>query len=300
MSTILVIDVGGTSIKTGFVVDGEPQEFIRLFSTTELRRDPIAALERIISTAMTESGLQPAAIVSTVPGFLDAHQNRVLYAANIPELNGLLLASDLAHRIGLPVLLERDSVLALMGEYVAGECQGAGSVLGLFFGTGVGSRFPPARPALSRLRLGARDWAYAFSASHQWLRAERGECLEAYASGKALERIAEHHQVPIEDVFRASAQASELSNHLREFITNQAYAIATAIAILSPETVVLGGGICEMRDFPKAQLDAELEKLFPFLSTGRPLDLRWASLGWRSVLHGATFSVRNHGAPGGN
>ena len=75
-------------------------------------------------------------------------------------------------------------------------------------------------------------------------------------------------------------------------MTNQAYAIATAIAILSPETVVLGGGICEMRDFPKAQLVAELEQLFPFLSTGRPLDLRWASLGWRSVLHGATFSVR--------
>jgi predicted NBD/HSP70 family sugar kinase len=286
MSTILVIDIGGTSIKMGFVVDGEPQEFIRLFSTTELRTDPIAALERMISTAMAESGIQPAAIVSTVPGFLDAQQNRVLYAANIPELNGLLLASDLARRIGLPVLLERDSVLALMGEYVAGACQGAGSVLGLFFGTGIGGAFLqqglPFRGSGWALEIGHMP----FSGSRKWLRVERGECLEAYASGKALERIAEHHQVPIEDVFRA-----ELSNHLRDFVTNQAYAIATAIAILSPETVVLGGGICEMRDFPKAQLVSELEQLFPFLHTGRPLDLRWASLGWRSVLYGATKLV---------
>ena len=71
MSTILVVDIGGTSIKIGFVVDGRPHEFIRLFSTTELRTDPIAALERMISTVRTESGLEPAAVVSTVPGFLD-------------------------------------------------------------------------------------------------------------------------------------------------------------------------------------------------------------------------------------
>jgi len=292
MSTILVVDIGGTRIKMGFAVDGEPQEYVRLFSTVELRSGPIAALERMISTVITESGLEPAAIVSTVPGFLDAKRNRILYSANIPELNGVLLAGDLGHRIGLPVLLERDSVLALMGEYVAGVCQGAGSVLGLFFGTGIGGAFlqqgRPFRGSGWALEIGHMP----FSGSRRWLRAERGECLEAYVSGKALERIAEYHQVPIEDVFRASAQASELANHLREFVTNQAFAIATAIAVLSPETVVLGGGICEMRDFPKARLISELEQSFPFLSTGRPLDLRWAGLGWRSVLHGATFSVR--------
>jgi predicted NBD/HSP70 family sugar kinase len=296
MSTILVIDMGGTSIKIGFVVHGEPQEFIRLFSTTELRTDPIVALERMISTAITESGLHPEAIVSTVPGFLDATHNRVLYAANIPQLNGLLLANELGHRVGLPVLLERDSVLALMGEYVAGVCQGASSVLGLFFGTGIGGAFlqqgRPFRGSGWALEIGHMP----FSGSRQWLHAERGECLEAYASGRALERIAQHHHVPIEDVFRVSAQASELSNHLREFVTNQAFAIATAIAILSPETVVLGGGICELRDFPRAQLTSELEQSFPFHHTGRPLDLRWANLGWRSVLHGATFSVQSQSA----
>jgi predicted NBD/HSP70 family sugar kinase len=291
MSTILVVDIGGTTIKVGFVDNGVPQEFIRLFSTTELRTDPIAALERMISTVITESGSQPGAIVSTVPGFLDAQRNRVLYAANIPELNGLLLAGDLGHRIGLPVLLERDSVLAVMGEYVAGVCQGESSVLGLFFGTGVGGAFLqqgiPFRGSGWALEIGHMP----FSGNRRWLRAERGECLEAYISGKALERIAEHHQVPIGDVFRTSAQASELSNHLREFVTNQAFAVATAIAVLSPQTVVLGGGICEMRDFPKAQLVSELEQSFPFLSVGGPLDLRWASLGWRSVLHGATLLV---------
>jgi predicted NBD/HSP70 family sugar kinase len=293
MSTILVVDVGGTSIKIGFVIDDQPQEFTRLFSTSELRTDPLAALERMISTATTESGLEPSAIVSTVPGFLDAQHNRVLRAVNIPELEGLLLASELGHRLGLLVLLERDSVLALMGEYVAGVCQGTASVLGLFFGTGVGAAFlqrgRPFRGSGWALEVGHMP----FSASRHWLQAERGECLEAYASGKVLQRIAEHHQVPIEEVFHAAPQEFELSKHLREFVTNQVSAIATAIAVLSPETVVLGGGICEMRGFPKAQLVSELEQRFPFIAIGRPLDLRWANLGWRSVLHGATLLVRN-------
>jgi predicted NBD/HSP70 family sugar kinase len=291
MSTILVVDIGGTTIKIGFVLDGQPQDFIRLFSTTELRANPIAALNRMISGAIAESGLEPAAIVSTVPGFLDAQRNRVLHAANIPELNGLLLATELGHRTGIPVSLERDSVLALMGEYAAGVCQGADSVLGLFFGTGVGGAFLqkgiPFRGSGWALEIGHMP----FTASRRWLHGERGECLEAYVSGKSLERIAQHHQVPIEDVFRASEQAAELSAHLREFVTNQVFAIATAIAVLSPETLVLGGGICEMRGFPKAQLISELEQTFPFISIGRPLDLRWANLGWRSVLHGATLLV---------
>jgi len=46
---------------------------------------------------------------------------------------------------------------------------------------------------------------------------------------------------------------------------------------------------CEMPNFPKAQLASEPEERFPFVHTGRPLDLQWASLGWRSVLYGASF-----------
>jgi allose kinase len=132
-----------------------------------------------------------------------------------------------------------------------------------------------------------------FRGTRRWLESDRSECLEAYVSGKALQNIAEHHQVSIGDVFTASAQNPKLANDTCEFVRNQAFAIASAVAILSPETVVLGGGICEMPDFPKAQLASELEEHFPFVHTGRPLDLRWASLGWRSVLHGASFTVQN-------
>ncbi len=250
MKTVLVVDIGGTSTKIGFVVDTEPHEYVRLFSTEELHSpDPVAVLARMVSAAICESGLKPEAIVATVPGFLDAKENRVLYAANIPELNGCPLAEALGQHTGLRIVLERDAVLALIGEYVAGVCQGMNSVLGLFFGTGIGGAF-----LQSGLPFRGSGWALEighmpFHGTRRWAGSERNDCLEAYVSGQALQSIAEHHRVPIGEVFTAAIQKPDLSNDLHEFVRNQAFAVASSVAILSPETIVIGGGICEMPNF---------------------------------------------------
>src|ERR1700691_1348332 len=142
MSTLLVADIGGTTVKIGFVVDGIPQTYVRLFPTGNLRCSlPAASLTQMIAVAIDEAKFQPGTIVSTVPGFLDRSAKVVLFAANIPELNGCALVDELTAETGIPVILERDAVLALMGEYAAGGCRSAKSVLGFFFGTGIGAAY---------------------------------------------------------------------------------------------------------------------------------------------------------------
>jgi allose kinase len=63
--------------------------------------------------------------------------------------------------------------------------------------------------------------------------------------------------------------------------------VGSAIAILSPETILLGGGICSMIDYPREQLVSAIQQSFPFDQIGQSISVRWATLGWRSVLHGA-------------
>ena len=288
MSTLLVADIGGTQVKIGFVVEGIPQAQVRLFPAAELRNPrPVATLARMISTAITEANLQPNMVVSTVPGFLDRSAHNVLFAANIPELNGCALVEELTQATGLPVVLERDSVLALLGEYAAGGCKGAPSVLGIFFGTGVGAAYledgRPFRGSGWALEIGHMP----FRGSRRWLGEERPDCLEAYISGKVLERIAKAHRVAIADVFTAAKTISALAEDIADFIRNQASAVGIAVAILSPETILLGGGICEMPDFPREDLVQAIGTTFPFEKTGRPPAIGWAALGWQSVLHGA-------------
>ena len=118
---------------------------------------------------------------------------------------------------------------------------------------------------------------------------ERRDCLEAYVSGKVLERIAEAHGVAIEEVFTAAKSSAALAVDIAEFVHNQASAVGIAIAILSPETILLGGGICEMPDFPREDLVQAIGSSFPFKQTGQTLEVRWSTLGWQSVLYGATI-----------
>jgi allose kinase len=88
-------------------------------------------------------------------------------------------------------------------------------------------------------------------------------------------------------VFAAARHNPALGEHVADFVRNQANAVGSAIAVLSPETVLIGGGICDMREFPREELASAIGHSFPFEQIGQPLVVQWAMLGWQSVLHGA-------------
>ena len=57
-ATILVVDVGGTSVKFGFNVKDRPHDYVRLFPAADLRtHDPIARLAAMIDTVIEETAL---------------------------------------------------------------------------------------------------------------------------------------------------------------------------------------------------------------------------------------------------
>ncbi|MEY4749624.1 MAG: hypothetical protein RIQ60_1838 [Pseudomonadota bacterium] len=293
--TLLVIDVGGTSVKFAASVDARPQDYVRQFSSVALREaDPVQALASMTRQVLAESGLQPEVIVSTVPGFLDVDEDRVLFAGNILALNGRRLASELCALVGLPVVLERDAVLALIGETVAGAARGARRALGLFFGTGVGAAYVedgrPFRGAGWALEIGHMP----FKGAGRQLEGMRKDVLEAYVSGRALQMMADRHGVAIERVFVERDSRPALDRDLDEFVRDQAFAIGTAVTLFSPEVTLLGGGLCEMAGFPRQRLAELVQANAPYAETGRPMQLRWAELGWRSALHGAPLAVQAH------
>jgi predicted NBD/HSP70 family sugar kinase len=286
--TILVVDIGGTSLKFGFSVEGRPHDDIRLFPSTRLcQGDCIDTLAALTREVIEGAGLAPDLIVSTVPGFIDRDHDRVLFAANMPALNDRRLATEWSRAVNIPVLLERDSILLLMGEGVAGAARGAGSVLGVFFGTGVGAAFlennRPFRGSGWALEIGQMP----FGNGRQKWDTSRLDCLEAYVSGRVLEIIASTHRVATEDIFIARETNEMLARDLDTFLEDQATAVVTGVAMFSPELVLLGGGLCAMRGFPRDRLAALIEQKSRFAHGVHRPELRWATLGWKSVLYGA-------------
>ena len=289
-STILVADIGGTAMKLGAVVNGQPAPFSQRVASVRLRCvDPLAALQDILQSFAAAHGLTFDAVVMTVPGFIDCDFDHVLHAANIPELNGLPLASGLAQRLGVPVVLERDAVLLLQGERMSGVAKGCDTVLGIFFGTGVGAAF---------IQGGAvfRGDGWALEIGHMPMRGDAPpmpglppDSLEIYASGRRLNQLADLHGVPVESLFEQTGN-DELCAALATFVRDQAFAVAATLLMLCPQTLVLGGGVLDMPGYPREAL-ADHIRARASLPPQRNLDIRFASLGWRAVLDAAPSLV---------
>jgi predicted NBD/HSP70 family sugar kinase len=285
-STILVADIGGTAMKLGAVVNKRPAPFSERVPSSCLRcADPLSALQDILQGFAAAHGLTFDAVVMTVPGFIDRDFDHVLHAANIPQLNGLPLASGLSQRLGVPVVLERDAVLLLQGERASGVAKGCASVLGIFFGTGVGA-------ALIQDGEVFRGDGWALEIGHMPMRGDAPpmdglppDSLEIYASGRRLNQLADLHGLPVESLF-AQTGNDRLAADLASFVRDQAFAVAATLLMLCPQTLVLGGGVLDMPGYPREALAAHI-RARASLPPQRSLDIRFASLGWRAVLDAA-------------
>lgn len=277
-------------MKLGAVVNGAPSSFSQRISSHELRcANPLGALEGVFRAFADAHGLAFDAIVMTVPGFIDRDFDHVLYAANLPEFNGLPLATGLAQRLGVPVVLERDAVLLLQGERENGVAQGCRSVLGIFFGTGVGA-------ALIEDGQVFRGAGWALEIGHMPIHGDaepldglKADSLEVYASGRRLNQLAASYGVSVDTLFEQKG-SPELSADLETFVRDQAFATASSLLMLCPETLVLGGGVLEMRGYPRDALVAQIRERAT-LPPNRPLDIRFATRSWRAVLDAAQALV---------
>ena len=285
---MIVADIGGTKIALGHLERGVASDASASVSTDALRvPDPVGALERVVLGYAGSHGLSPDAVVLGVPVSLDRDLDTVLSSPNIPQLEGHRVGSELAARLGVPVRLERDINLLLLGEWIEGAARGASSVLGAFFGTGVGAGFI----LDGRVYRGA---SVGLELGHVPIRGEgrvcvcgNVDCLEAYACGHTLTALSARFGVPVGELFSRRSEHADLDLALFEFVRDQAYAVAGAINILDPQACVVGGGVPRMADFPKTVF---MNTVLEHLRRPMPRDtirLVWAQLGSRAVLPGA-------------
>jgi allose kinase len=290
----VVVDIGGTNLRFGRVERGSEGQVLSAVSARCLASNPVAVLAQHI--ADLSAALRPAGVVVGIPGPLDAARRTVVDAPNIPSLHGLPLADQLAEATGLRVWLEHDGALLLLGEQAAGSAAGQDLVLGVFFGTGIGSAFlKGGRPQ--------KGGHFAMQLGHIPVRGDGRQCacggvdcIEAYASGLVLSQLAQQHSVRIDRLFTDRLTSPELDKALSAFVEDQAIPIATGITLFDPDVTVIGGGIIDMADFPVEQLfEAARRRLSPMFDPQYKRLVR-AQLGWQAVLQGALAVVSQRDA----
>ncbi|MEU5278530.1 ROK family protein [Streptomyces asoensis] len=256
MRHVIALDVGGTGMKAALVgADGTLLHQDR--RPTGRERGPDAVVAGILDFAadLRGHGVQrygePAAAAGVaVPGIVDEANGVAAYAANL-GWRDVPLRALLADRLGAPVALGHDVRTGGLAEGRIGAARGADRFLFVALGTGIAG----AIGVDGRVEAGAHG--FAGEIGHIVVRpggspcpcGQRG-CLERFASAAAVSQAwADTCGDPEADAADcAKAVTSGDPNAVRIWqgaVDALADGLVTALTLLDPRTLVMGGGLAE-------------------------------------------------------
>jgi glucokinase len=316
------VDLGGTKIEA-VVVDHRENVLGSARRPTPTAGGPgdvAGAIVEAVREAAYAAGLEPGALHRVgvgSPGVVDEATGAVSSARNLPGWKGTFeLGATLAEALGTQVLVGNDVQVATEAEFELGAGRPYASLLGVFWGTGVGGG----------LVLGGKPWTGRGGAGeigHVVVKlggarcpCGRRGCLEAYAGRAAMEararrRAGKGRQTDLfalmEERGRTRltssvwAHALERGDKLAKQIIDEAVdalgaGIASALNVLDVEAVILGGGLGIRFGEPFARRIAEAIRPHLFHDE-RPPDVKLAALGDLGGAIGAALLARRAAEP---
>ena len=310
------IDLGGTKIQAAIVdargdVTGQARQPTPTSGGPQDVADAMAAaLREAADEADVETGALAGIGVGS-PGDVDEKTGVVSSARNLPGWeDSFPLAEALEEALGTEVKVGNDVQVATEAEFHLGAGQEFQSLIGVFWGTGVGGGLVlDGRPWLGRGAAGEIGHVVVKRGGAKCPCGRRG-CLEAYAGRSAMEaearrRQEEGHETDLFQLMEKHGKprltsgiwerALDHGDHLTEKLIERAIealgtGIASAVNLLDPEAVILGGGL-GIR-FGERLMDPLMEEMSQHLFVDeRPPAVRVASLGDLGGAIGASLLV---------
>jgi glucokinase len=257
---------------------------------------------------------RPLGVGVAAPGLIDSEAGEIRYAANIPGANQFPLRQRLQESLSLPVVIDNDLRLHALGESAVGAARNIRHFLFVAVGTGVGSA----------LYVGGQPYAGAHGAAGEighiiiderpaapLCQCGRRGCLETVAAGPAMtayfrQQAADHRLglelEPIDLPLIAGwlDRPDAVGELARETVRRGARALgrglATAITLLDPECVILGGGVAHL-GAPWLEVVRQTAAEYS-LPQARLVPIELGVLGGKAALVGAATLVRQQIAAG--
>ncbi|MGN6586565.1 MAG: ROK family protein [Solirubrobacterales bacterium] len=310
------IDLGGTKIQTAVIdVDGKVVGEARHPTPTEGGpKDVAEAMAAALREAAKGADVETNELVGVgvgSPGDADEKTGTVSSAKNLPGWEGSFpLGENLKEALGTEVRIGNDVQVATEAEFHLGAGKEFQSLIGVFWGTGVGGGLVlDGEPWLGRGAAGEVGHMVVKRGGAKCPCGRKG-CLEAYAGRSAMEaearrrhedgektglfKLMEKHDKPrlTSGIWeRALDHEDKLAEELIErAVEALGTGIASAINLLDVEAVILGGGL-GIRFGERLEKPLMEEMLKHLFVDERPPALRVASLGDLGGAIGASLLV---------
>jgi glucokinase len=314
------VDLGGTKIQT-VVMDGSGKVLGQSRVPTPTEGGPKAVVTSItqsLGAAADEAGLATDSLIGVgvgAPGGIDPEAGMLINAPNLPGFNGEFpLGPELEQRLGTRVKLGNDVSVATEAEFRLGAGKAFESILGVFWGTGVGGG----------IILDGEQWVGRGSAGeigHIVVKIDgdrcpcgRRGCMEAYAGRGAMEAKARHRQKKGEKTrlfeimekrgrtrltsgiwARALAHEDKMAiNLIDDAIDALGAGVASCVNVLDVQAVIIGGGLGIRLGEPYAERIAKAMQPHLFVDENPPA-IKVATLGDLGGAMGAALLVKTNG-----
>jgi glucokinase len=298
------IDLGGTKIQA-VVVDGKWNVVGQSRRPTPTKGEPKDVAKQMadaLREAAQDAGADPSELTSAgvgSPGDVNEATGSVSQARNLPGWDGTFeLGQWLSESLGTPVSVGNDVGVATEAEAELGAGRNYGSLIGVFWGTGVGGGIIlNGQPWHGRGAAGEIGHMVVKQNGARCTCGRRG-CMEAYAGRSAMEIEARkrHAKGAKTDLFKIMkkrdrdrltsgiwARALKAKDPLAEKLIDRAIealgaGIASAVNLMDFEAVIIGGGLGVR--FGEPYVKRIRKAMTPHLfSDDRPPDVMVAALG---------------------
>ena len=259
---VLAIDLGGTHANCAIVEDKRVLRS-QLVETSGHRRLEFTLPEfakelRALAALEVTDFDEYAGIAIGFCGLIDGSKNRVVSTnAKYEDAPDVDLQAWATEELGLPLWLENDARMALLGEWYAGAAMGFNDVVMVTLGTGMGTAaMIDGRPLIGK-HFQAGCLGGHFPVRLEGTRCTCGAvgCAESEAAGWSLPRIClewpgfetsvlTNVEVNFENLFRCADAGDQVALSVREHCLKVWAANAVALVhAYDPEILVYGGGV---------------------------------------------------------
>jgi glucokinase len=264
------VDVGGTKIQSVAVRAKKVVGGHRAGTPLTGAKDVAAAIGEAIGKALADGGAQATdleAVGMGVPGAIDTEAGTVSSSPNLPgfqEAQPVALGAMVSEALGgVPVRLDNDVRVAILGEWKRGAGRPYRNLVGVWVGTGVGGGLVlDGKLYEGQGAAGEIGHTIVKPGGRVCSDGRRGH-LEAYAGRGQMEVFARHlvkegHTTELFEIMEKKGRtrlssgvwAAALEKHdkmARELIDDAVWALGTGLAsvqnLLALEAIVIGGGL---------------------------------------------------------
>lgn len=308
------LDIGGASIVAGVISRRDGRILSRTSIPTDSRRGHVDGLQRI--TTLVEQVTADAGVsLSNVTGIgvgctgpVDSVKGLVQNPYTLPGWEDLPLLDHLQTEFGLSTCLLNDCHVAALGEHWMGAGRGCRHMIYITVGTGIGGGL------ILNGQLYRGNGLLSGEIGHQAIDLNGPECycgargcLEMLAAGPAIAAAAAHAAPDDGSILtlagnrrdaitaRIVCQAAEQGDTFaQQIVMNTAtylgIGIANLLNILTPEIVVLGGGVMQSWSLFRPMIEQTIQTRAGMIKDLR-IQLRPAALGLNAGITGAAFAI---------